>query len=254
MISKDQRSSKHLSFTETPDIDIYVNEHREHFQVLNKVEESQPPLASSMSAEPLTELGISVNRRPSTAPAKRPTMVPARPPPPLKSDSAKRTSVIGIANERGVDIGSHNGQYQEWSEHDKLQAPISSSSSIRHASGIRMSMSAEPLTDIGISSDTIPTVPSPPVEKVDSVNRKSVITVTNERGVDVSTVNISKEHSVPTLLRGRRFQWENIRKFLDTAKDSVDKDLHDELPPQETPWLNESSPIEQLRMFLELNL
>lgn len=250
MISKGQKRSTSLSFIEAPDIDMYADEHREHFQVLSEVEEElQPPLTSSMSAEPLIELGISVNRRPSTAPAKRPLTVPARPPPPQKLDSAKRTSVIGITNERGLDIDLHNGQYQDWS---KSQVPISSSPSICHA-GVRMSMSAEPLTDVGISVDSIPTGPQPPVGKLDSVKRISVITVTDEMGVDVRTLNVGKEHSVPTPLRGRRFQWENIRKILDTAKDSVDKDLHDKLPPQETPWLNESSPVEQLRMFLELN-
>ena len=231
---------------------MFADKHREHFQVLSEHEESQPPLTSSISAEPLAELGIPTNRRPSTAPARRPTTAPARHPAPLKTDSAKRMSVIGITNERGVDIGSHNGHYQAWNEHDKLQAPISSSSAMRHAS-IRMSMSAEPLNDIEISVDNIQTRPPPPVKEVESAKRISVITVTNERGVDIRTLNVGKEHSVPTLLRDRRFQWESIRKFLDTAEDSVDKDLHDELPPQETPWMNESSPIEQLRMFLELN-
>ena len=121
-----------------------------------------------------------------------------------------------------------------------------------------MSMSAEPLTEVGAAAVDIhvtaaPTRPPPPTKsakKVDDVKRLSVSSIHQERGVDVGTRG---QPFVPTLLRNRKFQWDKIRQILDRAEESADKDLHDQLPPQETPWMNESSPVEQLRMFLSLN-
>lgn len=55
---------------------------------------------------------------------------------------------------------------------------------------------------------------------------------------------------VPKFLLNR-FHWDRIRKILDASSESMDKSLHDTLPPQDTPWMKETSAVEQLRVFLE---
>ena len=56
---------------------------------------------------------------------------------------------------------------------------------------------------------------------------------------------------VPKFLLNRTFYWDRVRRFLDAVSESMDKPLHDTLPPQDAPWMRETSAVEQLRVFLE---
>ena len=109
---------------------------------------------------------------------------------------------------------------------------------------VRMSMSAEPLSSVaeGATMDdhystdfTHITTEEHPVE-------------TTERTAVV--IKVSDEPFVPKFLKGRHFQWDRIRGFLETAPKFTGNLT---LPPQETPWTQHSSAVEQLRMFLSLH-
>lgn len=164
-------------------------------------------------------------------------------------------------------VDRHRENYQVLYEEDEPQAPPTSASS---RTGYRLSMSAEPLSEVGVSVDakvggsnnrrqsaTLPPPRPPPpiiVTKADVINEKEV-------GGAKATPEVGGAKGVapfvPPFLRSGQLQWDKVRKFLDfeaaTAVERSEDMSYDELPPQETPWLKETSLIEQLRTFLSLN-
>ena len=59
-----------------------------------------------------------------------------------------------------------------------------------------------------------------------------------------------EEPTVPKYLKDRTFLWDTIREVLETAPESTENASYSELPPQEATWMENSSPVEQLRAFL----
>ena len=174
--------------------------------------------------------------------------------------NSKRLSKRLSFNEAAYDlqdltVDAHRERYQTFSksfDHQSAPQPPPRSSKRPSSVCVRTSFSAEPIAEVEVSLDptnlsakyhTIARSTSPPPRPPPPTVKE----VGGEGG------GVSRVPYVPTLLRNRTLQWDRVRKFLDYAGESMDKELHDTLPRQETPWTEETSAIEQLRVFLSLD-
>ena len=215
----------------------------------------------------------------------RKTSVPKRPPPldPKARKLSRHLSFIESDDEEDdVNADSHR-------EHVQAVYDLEASQSLRtspvHQPPIHTSMSADALTQLVVTEEkhTSKTATKPQsatkVTKGETMTMdrrnysKKVsmpsITVTNtdtENTIDNQYSNKaatlpgrgrkraamgSGKTSVPKFLLNRSYYWDRIRRFLDAASESMDKPLHGTLPPQDAPWMKETSAVEQLRVFLE---
>ena len=200
------------------------------------------------------------------------------PPDPKARKMSKHLSFIESDDEdEEINVDLHR-------EHFQVEASQSLQTSPVHQAPIRASMSADALTQmVTVESHSSKTVAkhqsATKVTKTEAktmdrrhLNKptKPVIKVTNTdaRSTDIRPSNkaatlpakVRKTSSggglkdgepyVPKFLQNWSIQWEKIRRFLDATSENMDKPLHNTLPPQDAPWMKETSAVEQLRVFL----
>lgn len=211
----------------------------------------------------------------------RKTSVPKRPPPfdPKARKLSRHMSFTESDDEEDeVNPDSHREHIQAVYD---LEASQSLQASPVHQPSIHTSMSADALTQLVVTEErhSSKTVTKPQsttkVTKGETMTidrrnyskrAESVIIVTNAETKNITDSHYSNKAATlpprgrktaatgsgePKFLQNRRFYWDRIRKMLDAASESMDKPLHDTLPPQDTPWMKETSAVEQLRIFLE---
>ena len=198
---KSRKLSRHMSFNESDDEEDEVNpdSHREHIQSVCDLEASQslrtspvhqPPIPTSMSADALSQLVVTAERRSLKTPT--------------KSESTKK-----VIKRETMTMDRRN--YSKRASQPDIKVTNTDTKS---------------MTDSHYSNKAA-TLPGR--------GRKTAAT----------------GPYVPKFLLNRRFYWDRIQIFLERATESMDKPLHDTLPPQDTPWMKETSAVEQLRVFLE---
>ena len=202
----------------------------------------------------------------------------------------KHLSFIESDDEKDDEVNpdSHRQHVQAVYDLEATQSLQTTPAHVQHPP-IHTSMSADALTQLVVKEEKQRTEPSskPATAKPQSVTK---VMTTKGEAMTMDRRSHSKKVSVPSITvtntdtkgttesqysnkaatlpgRGRkmgraettyvprfllnRFYWDRIRKILDASSESMDKPLHDTLPPQETPWTRETSAVEQLRVFLD---